>query len=594
MKKPMQKSENNTATTSWSEYRWSAIGLLAVLTFALGLFGFQQHAIATGESRTLLDMAYESLRLFTLEFDVDSGPIPWQLEIARFLAPLILTYTAFTAVLAIFRDQVQLLRARWLRGHIVICGLGEKGFLFARALRRAAQKVVVIENNPDNDRIKACRREGAFVLIGNALDVHNLRAARVDRADSLIAVCDDDGVNAQIAVRARELVGDPHGDVLTGFIHIGNRKLRHLLEEKEFTTQLYDRFRLEFFNVYEQGARELISEYPPFDVVGDAYNSPDQHMLLIGLDDLGRSLVLEAVRLWQDEGTHCEQRLKITIVDSGAEEKWGLLSEFHPTLLTVCDADLIDVDLDSAEFQSERVLRDTNLLSATCAYVCIADEAAGLSAALVLRQLMNQSGATLVVCMKHDGGLAELLDHNDDVDDASVRLEAFGLLDRTCTASLLESGMYERIARNIHAAYVEDQRGRGNTSQTKPAMRDWAELSMSFRKANRRQADHIKTKLRAIGCDLRNSTDPDNKLLGFTDEQVELLAEMEHERWNEERQADGWTYGERNDEAKTTPYLVPWSDLEDEIRDYDRDAVRNLATLLTKSGFEIFKVRRLK
>jgi hypothetical protein len=593
MKKPTHQSERNPLGAFISEYRWSLVGILAILAFVLGFLGLQAHYTAIGQPRSWPDTVYLALQLFVLEFGAE-GPFPWPLEVARFLAPLVLTYTALTAVLAIFRDQVQLLRARWLRGHIVICGLGEKGFLFARALRRASLKVVVIENNPDNDHIKACRRAGAFVLIGNALYVDNLRAARLDRADSLIAVCGDDGANAQIAVRARELVHDPRGDVLTGFIHISDRRLRRLLEEKEFTTQAYDRFRLEFFNIYEQGARELITEYPPFDIVHHAHNVPGRDMLIIGLDDLGGGLVLEAVRLWRDAETHSGQRLKITIVDTDAERKWALLAELHPTLATVCDADLIDVDLGSAEFQSERVLRDTRRLSATCAYVCMADEAAGLSAALMLRQLMSESDATVVVCMKHDGGLAELLDHNDDSDNAGVRLEAFGLLDRTCTANLLESGMYERIARHIHAAFVEDQKGRGNTPQTKPSMRDWAELSMTFRKANRRQADHIKTKLRAIGCDLRHSTNPDNELLSFSDAEVELMAEMEHERWNEEREADGWTHGERNDGAKTTPYLVPWADLEDEIRDYDRDAVRNMPDLLAKAGFEIFRVRRQK
>jgi len=48
----------------------------------------------------------------------------------------------------------------------------------------------------------------------------------------------------------------------------------------------------------------------------------------------------------------------------------------------------------------------------------------------------------------------------------------------------------------------------------------------------------------------------------FSPEEVESLAEMEHERWYNERVADDWTRGaERNDELKENPYLVEWKEL---------------------------------
>jgi hypothetical protein len=43
----------------------------------------------------------------------------------------------------------------------------------------------------------------------------------------------------------------------------------------------------------------------------------------------------------------------------------------------------------------------------------------------------------------------------------------------------------------------------------------------------------------------------------FADEEIEKLAEMEHERWWDERRADGWSVGEENDEKlKKNPYMV--------------------------------------
>ena len=47
---------------------------------------------------------------------------------------------------------------------------------------------------------------GVIVLIGNATDDDLLRTARVYRARQLICVCGDDGINAEIAMNACELI----------------------------------------------------------------------------------------------------------------------------------------------------------------------------------------------------------------------------------------------------------------------------------------------------------------------------------------------------------------------------------------------------
>ncbi len=74
----------------------------------------------------------------------------------------------------------------------------------------------------------------------------------------------------------------------------------------------------------------------------------------------------------------------------------------------------------------------------------------------------------------------------------------------------------------------------------------------------------------------------------FTSEEIEFMAELEHERWNQERLKEGWQLGpERNVEKKISPYLVPWSELPDEIREYDRETVRSIPKLLSQVGVEI-------
>ena len=57
------------------------------------------------------------------------------------------------------------------------------------------------------------------------------------------------------------------------------------------------------------------------------------------------------------------------------------------------------------------------------------------------------------------------------------------------------------------------------------------------------------------------------ELLGLT----ELLAENTHDVWAAERIADGWKYGPvRDDRLKTSPCLVPYSQLPESEKAYDR------------------------
>lgn len=72
------------------------------------------------------------------------------------------------------------------------------------------------------------------------------------------------------------------------------------------------------------------------------------------------------------------------------------------------------------------------------------------------------------------------------------------------------------------------------------------------------------------------------------DELVEEMAKNVHEVWAETRIKQGWTYGaERNDERKTHPCLVPYEELPEEEKDYDRQTAIATLKLIMKLGFSI-------
>lgn len=73
-------------------------------------------------------------------------------------------------------------------------------------------------------------------------------------------------------------------------------------------------------------------------------------------------------------------------------------------------------------------------------------------------------------------------------------------------------------------------------------------------------------------------------------ELVEEMSKNVHEVWAETRIRQGWTYGsERNEELKTHPCLVPYEELPEEEKEYDRNTSISTLKLIMKLGFRITK-----
>jgi hypothetical protein len=75
----------------------------------------------------------------------------------------------------------------------------------------------------------------------------------------------------------------------------------------------------------------------------------------------------------------------------------------------------------------------------------------------------------------------------------------------------------------------------------------------------------------------------------FTDDEIQQLAQMEHERWMQERRAEGKVYGPIR-AGNQHPDLVDWQYLSDTAQDKDRDAIRELPAILGEAGFQIIRL----
>ena len=71
---------------------------------------------------------------------------------------------------------------------------------------------------------------------------------------------------------------------------------------------------------------------------------------------------------------------------------------------------------------------------------------------------------------------------------------------------------------------------------------------------------------------------------------VELIAKNVHEVWADARVKEGWVYGEHKDSIKkTTPCLVPYEELPEEEKEYDRKTALETIKLIIKLGYKISK-----
>ena len=73
-------------------------------------------------------------------------------------------------------------------------------------------------------------------------------------------------------------------------------------------------------------------------------------------------------------------------------------------------------------------------------------------------------------------------------------------------------------------------------------------------------------------------------------ELIEQMAKNVHEVWAQSRTEQGWTYGEeRSDVLKQHPCLIPYEELPEVEKAYDRDTALSTLRLIRKLGFKIEK-----
>jgi len=563
-----------------SQRQWLIVAGLGILSLVLGTIGFLHGKGADGQPQGGLDALYNSMRLFHMHFEQAPYPLPWELQIARFLAPLVLVVTLFKGFIFIARSHRHDLIHRSKRGHVVICGLGQKGLQLARQCRSKGEWVIVIEKNPHNELLTICDDEGIFYWIGDATEPAVLAHARVVHAKEIIIVTPEDETNLRIAMEVRQLTVPEKSARPECFVHLENIHLRERLQRVfQNETGKNAGCGLSFFDVYDGEARRVLLELP-LDGTGITKDDPRSvHVVILGFGRMGRSVALRAAKMGHFANG---RKLRISVIDRSADRQREHFLFRYPVLEKESGKEVIcQIHFHQAEAQSLQVRK---LIAGWAAephtllhlFVCLDDNAGAVEVGLRLQEMLaGRPDCNLRVRIKSRASLAKVLEMPSEITPGLV---AFGMVEDACCDQAFRHECNEGIARYGHDEFVKHRLADSNrTPENDPALRPWEQLTEDLRESSRQQADHIAIKLRAIGCETVNISDPREAVTKFKSEDIELLAELEHIRWNAERWLAGWRYGPPGKKAeRISPHLGPWNDLDPSIKKYDYDAITQI------------------
>jgi hypothetical protein len=556
---------------------FAAAAVASVVLGCAGLSAYLRHRPDLGGA--VADIVYYDLQLFVMDsVPLDrGGPYPLALEIARFMAPTVTVYALVDALYMVFSDRLRRFRISRLRGHHLVCGTGAAARGLADRLCAVGERVVTV--GAEQDWGLGGRH---FHLVGDPSQSSVLQQAGVRRARTLYAFTPDSAVNARITLTAQRLRRQQR-DPLAAHMYVADPDLCQSLRARRLGLGQAPGFRLDFFNPAQLAARFLLEE--------DPLRSTDGHVLVVGLTEFGREVVVELARQRRILADPAVARPVMTLVDPDAsrvaERLKGRYAFLREWKLIPLDRSPLDLDL-----RQMAVPDDTPALPDRT-FLCDDDTDGMLRMALTAVRLWQQAAGRIVVAVDQSATYGHAFAAHPDgplLDDLSGRLRIHGIFDAACDPVRIGDDLIEQLARAIHEHYVLDRMRAGETHWDNNSLVPWSRLPETLRDANRGQAMDIGNKLTTIDATLAPRVDADLEF-SFDADEVDRLARMEHRRWTKERERNGWRFGPmRDDDRKLHPNMVDWQHLSEEAREKDRDAVRALPGILADAGFQIVRL----
>ncbi|EXJ17175.1 RyR domain-containing protein [Imhoffiella purpurea] len=328
--------------------------------------------------------------------------------------------------------------------------------------------------------------------------------------------------------------------------------------------------RLETFSIESRGVRALLTAWPLHRGMDPLFGQAP-HLLVAGLDHPVPAFLLQASRLIH----YGALRPRLTILDSDPEAAAEGLLSAYPQAGQIADLGFGRLDRPPL----------AGMPPVTLVLVCLPDAMdLGLDRARELaRTIVEEQGVSPAILIETGGRVTQ-----GEVSDWDGQTVPVSCVREACRPGVLLDGIGDEMARSIHDHYRDSIAAQGRDPDREPAGRPWESLPVSYRQANRHQADHLWAKLAVTDCKAVAEEMVDS--FAFTPLEVERLAVIEHRRWAADRYLDGWSYAPQRDNAlKHHPQLVPYAELSEAMKDLDRFAVRGVPSLLARTGLGVVR-----
>lgn len=557
--------------------RWTLTGA----AFLLGFTGFggwvipdSLHAI-----QKIADAFYASLGLLTLRLprDFEKPELTWSIQVARFLLPAMAIWLSVEAYLRIARQRLRFVSLFRLSGHVIVVGPGARAHKIAQHCRAHEPdgRLVYVTHDEDSATLADLHSLGIVIIQGNVTAAEIYVRAALGRARAIIIAGDRPMENVRACATVRKVALEQRTAALPALsvvVAIDSPEMASVLDAS-FHSIRDGRIDYRLLDPMDNIADRLLTRLTR--VLG----SPHQTATILMLGWAG-----PAAAIFRRILRNAPPTTKIAVIDENAEAIRASLLASAPSLAALPEVQFIAVPPGGSPIALPAL---TDLLHAMTSGAIIINgekDEQNFRTALQLRRYARTHRLWTVPVyireQEHDVALDALKSlvqaENTDVS----RLFVFGSADDQYAAESVLIEKDEKLARAIHETYRAQKTTAGRNTER------WEDLMETFRAASRAQAQHIDVKLTNVQCRQIGTNLITNVV--FTLPQIEHLAALEHWRWCVDRWLDGWTYApERNDARLEHTALVPYDELPEEMKELDRQTVRDLVRLVELSGGSI-------
>ena len=531
----------------------------------------------------------------------------WYFQFARLVLPLCFAWAIIEAIVHFsIRFLITLAIRYFFCEHVIVFGIGEKGFTLTKELFKQGHIVVVVDKDVANPYFAQIERRNGFTLVGDATDNKFLKTLGLHRAVAFYAMTGDDTVNIDSAIRLKEYFQGKNltfwnrlwrrlcgvkNDTFVARIQVHNSTLRRLAWESSgpfSSASISENTKTPWtcypFSAYDQAAKMMVEEFSPDTAEG---KTKPYHVVIVGFGWFGERTALQVIRMCQTPHSG-GQKTVINIIDNQADLNQERFYQRYPAVDPANEreqrygqyAPLAKLRFIQKDIQrmSAKTIKEAipDIDEHTVVYICLSNELLGAEVAMMLHKITRESSTRIVLALPETARLSEDMQgaftFKYDDDKEKIKIALFRPLSKSCVLTGDEKqlgGTIDEMGKAIRNGW---HKSKNKPLDTAAIEKDWSESAEWRRESDRQSASHVFFKLRMAGVE-------NEHLETITKEEIiekcspqsirELLAEVEHDRWVAERLLDGWTHGARNDSKRQHPNIQPFTMLNKGTQDID-------------------------